>query len=266
VSLSNPYRAIESGGPGRIGWRIHYLDEADSTQRVAANLAEDGAAHGTVVIAERQSAGRGRLGRGWHSPPGVNLYTTVILRPTMPVAEVPQLSLVAGAAVAETFESAAPGLVGLKWPNDIWLRGLKAGGMIAEAVTDNSVGLVCVLLGIGLNLNLAWADIPVELKDKATSVLIATGRTCERVQFAARLFNSLGTFYKKFEVGRFAAVRQVYERYFALFDRSVTVIDGSWRTAGVVRGIDHDGSLLLETTRGLTRIVTGDVSLEGAYD
>src|SRR5229473_7576272 len=211
----NPYAAIEHGAPGTIGWRIHYFDEVGSTQRIAAEMAEARAAAGTVVIAERQTAGRGRLGRSWHSPPGVSLYSTIILRPRMPIAEVPRLSLVAGVAAAEALETVAPGLVALKWPNDVWLRTgdvnggagdatarasrltagasdltpdpfpqgrgskiawRKAGGIIAEAVTDGSQRLQCVLLGIGLNLNLAREQVPSELRDKATSVLIATGR------------------------------------------------------------------------------------------
>src|SRR5579864_2771981 len=118
---SNPYREIEAGEPGRIGWRIHYYDEVDSTQRIAAEFANQGAAQGTVVIAELQNAGRGRMGRQWHSPLGVNLYATIILRPTMPLNEVPRLSLVAGVAAAEALETVAPGLVALKWPNDVWL-------------------------------------------------------------------------------------------------------------------------------------------------
>ncbi|MBV8356545.1 MAG: biotin--[acetyl-CoA-carboxylase] ligase [Deltaproteobacteria bacterium] len=263
---TNPYQAIASRTPGRIGWDIRYFDEVDSTQRVAAELAENGASHGTVVIAERQSAGRGRLGRAWHSPAGVNLYMTVILRPNMPLAEVPQLSLVAGVAAAEALETVAPGLVALKWPNDIWLRKRKAGGIIAQAVTDTKQGLLCVLLGIGLNLNLASNDIPPELIGKATSVLVATGRKCDRVQFAATLFNLFGLHYTAAEAGGFSAVRHIYERYFALNDRRVTVIDGDMTITGVVRGIGADGALILETRGGPIRILTGDVSLEGAYD
>jgi BirA family transcriptional regulator, biotin operon repressor / biotin---[acetyl-CoA-carboxylase] ligase len=262
----NPYQAISSGTPGRIGWDIRYFDEVDSTQRVAAELARNGAAQGTVVIAERQNAGRGRLGRTWHSPAGVNLYMTLILRPQMPVAEVPQLSLAAGVGVAEALETIAPGLVALKWPNDIWLRQRKAGGIIAEAVSDVTQALLCVLLGIGLNLNLASKDIPPELSDKATSVLIATGLECDRVRFAAAVFDLLDARYRAVETLGFAAVRHLYERYFALNGRRVTVIDGLAKTEGVIRGIDADGALLLDTASGLNRILSGDVSIEGAYD
>ena len=123
-------------------------------------MAASGADQGTLVIAERQTAGRGRMGRTWHSPSGVNLYTTIILRPPIPLADVPRMSLVAGVAAAEALEREAPGIVALKWPNDVWLRGRKAGGIIAEAVTDARQNLDCVLLGIGININLAADDIP----------------------------------------------------------------------------------------------------------
>src|ERR1700720_1976596 len=233
----NPYLAIERGAPGRIGWRIHYFDEIDSTQEAARELAASGADQGTVVIAERQTAGRGRMGRTWHSPAGVNLYATIILRPPIPIADVPRLSLVAGVAAAEALDTVAPGIVALKWPNDVWLNGRKAGGIIAEAVTDARQRLKCVLLGIGLNLNLAPGDVPDDLRDKATSVRIATGHACDRIELAATLFNRLHSRYMEVEAGGFAAVRPAWERYSALTGRRVTVIDGDARIAGVVRGI-----------------------------
>src|SRR5258707_8414596 len=236
----NPYLSIERGAPGRIGWRIHYFDEIDSTQEAARELATSGADQGTLVIAETQTAGRGRMGRTWHSPSGVNLYTTIILRPPIPLADVPRMSLVAGIAAAEALEREAPGIVALKWPNDVWLRGRKAGGIIAEAVTDARQRLKCVLLGIGLNLNLAPGDVPDDLRDKATSVRIATGHACDRIEIAATLFNRLHSRYMEVEAGGFATVRPAWERYSALTGRRVTVIDGDARIVGVVRGIDSD--------------------------
>ena len=262
----NPYAAIASRSPGRIGCDIRYFEQVDSTQRVAAELAQKGIAQGAVVIADSQLAGRGRLGRSWHSPAGVNLYMTVILRPRMSLPEVPRLSLVAGVAVAEALEMTAPGLVALKWPNDIWLSRRKAGGIIAEAMTDSSSGPICVLLGIGLNLNLAADDIPPELRDKATSVLATTGRQVDRIQLAGQLFNLLDMHYKAVQRDGFAAVRSLYEHYFALDGQQVTVVDGNSKISGLVRGIDPDGALILETRAGAVRILTGDVSLEGAYD
>src|ERR1700730_9514052 len=218
----HPYTAIENHLPGTIGCLIHYFEEVESTQNIARNLAAEGAPHGTAVIAETQSAGRGRMGRGWHSPPGVNLYTTIILRPQIAMPEVPRLSLVAGVAAAEALEDVAPDIVQLKWPNDIWLNGRKAGGIIAEAVTDSTNHLTCVLLGIGLNLNLAADDIPLELRERATSVLIATGRRCDRVSVANSLFMRLNTRYRETELRGFAGVRPAWERYSALTGKRVT--------------------------------------------
>jgi BirA family biotin operon repressor/biotin-[acetyl-CoA-carboxylase] ligase len=262
----NPYRPAEAGRPsGTIGWRVHYFEELETTQQTAAEMAARGALHGEVVIAERQTAGRGRMGRTWHSPPGVNFYGTFILRPEMPVAEAALLSLVAGVAVAETMELVAPRIVALKWPNDVWLGGRKAGGMIAEAVTDSHHRLVCVLLGIGLNLNLSPEDIPAELRDRATSVMAATGRPCDRVDLAGELFSRLEYRYMETVSGGFAAVRPVWERYSALTGRHVTVIDGPSRIGGTVRGIGPDGALLLESEGQIVRVLAGDVSIEGAY-
>ena len=261
----NPYAAIERGEPGTIGWRIHYFEEVTSTQHVAAEMAEAGAAQGTVVIAELQTAGRGRLGRSWHSPPGLNLYATIILRPTRPIAEVFRLSLVAGIACAETLTTVAPGLVALKWPNDIWLNGRKAGGIISEAIADAHQQLACVLVGIGLNLNLGRENIPEELRDKATSVRIATGHRCDRIAIAATLFNRLDSRYMETEAHGFSALRAEYEKHFALTGKVVTVVDGASRIAGRVSGIDADGAMILETTAGPSRVMAGEVSVEGAY-
>jgi BirA family biotin operon repressor/biotin-[acetyl-CoA-carboxylase] ligase len=263
----NPYRPAEADRPsGTIGWRVHYFEELESTQQTAAELAARGALNGEVVIAEQQTAGRGRMGRRWHSPPGVNFYGTFILRPEMPVAEAALLSLVAGVAVAETMEMVAPRIVALKWPNDVWLGGRKAGGMIAEAVTDSRHRLVCVLLGIGLNLNLAPEDIPAELRNRATSVMAATGRPCDRVELAGELFSRLESRYMETLSGGFAAVRPVWERYSALTGRQVTVVDGPSRIAGTVRGIGPDGALLIEAEGRVVRVLAGDVTIEGAYD
>jgi BirA family transcriptional regulator, biotin operon repressor / biotin---[acetyl-CoA-carboxylase] ligase len=262
----NPYQVIERGAAGAIGWRIHYFDEVGSTQKVAAEMAEGGAAQGTVVIAEAQTAGRGRLGRSWHSPSGLNLYQTIILRPQMPIADVPKLSLVAGVAAAEALETVAPGLVALKWPNDVWLNGRKTGGIIAEAIANRSQALDCVLLGLGINVNLGQSDIPEELRDKATSVRIATGRRCDRIELAAALYARLDARYREAEAGEFARVMTIYERYLALVGRRVTLVEGPTRMSGLIAGVDGDGALLLKTEAGVQRILTGDVTIEGAYD
>ncbi|MGH7814400.1 MAG: biotin--[acetyl-CoA-carboxylase] ligase [Candidatus Binataceae bacterium] len=265
---SNPYLPIQRGAPGRIGWRIDYHGEIDSTQDAARKLAAGGIAEGAVVIAETQTAGRGRMGRTWHSPAGVNLYATIILRPPLTIAEAARLSLIAGVAAAEALETVAPHIVALKWPNDVWLAGRKAGGIIAEAVASAEGNLSCVLLGIGLNLNLEAEYLPPELRGKATSVRIATGRNCDRIAVAGSLFSRLESRYRETVAHGFAAVRPEWERYSALTGRRVTIMNGGGvRYGGIARGIDGGGALLLDLGNGrIERIAAGEVSVEGAYD
>jgi BirA family biotin operon repressor/biotin-[acetyl-CoA-carboxylase] ligase len=255
----NPYLAIEHGGPGTIGWRIHHYAEVGSTQEVAEQLALDGAAHGSVVIAESQSAGHGRLGREWFSPPGVNLHLTVILRPKMAAGDTPTLSLVAGVAMAEAVDTVAPGLPGLKWPNDLWLRGKKAGGIIAQLQAGAQP---YVLLGVGLNLNLSAAQVPEDLREIATSLMIETGKVCDRVKFAATLFKRLDQRIRHVQEAGFAPIAPLWERYSILTGRRITVFDGQTRHSGTVKGIDHDGALLMVEGGDLVRILTGDVTVE----
>ncbi len=260
----NPYEIIERGGPGEIGWRIYFFESLASTQEKAAELAAHGSAQGTVVIADSQSAGRGRMRRRWHSPPGVNLYLTVILRPRMAAELMPQLSLVAGVAAAEAIELVAPARVRLKWPNDLWIDGRKTGGIISETVTERGQ-IVAVLLGIGINVNLQAVEIPADLRETAISIRAATGESCDRPALAAALFSRLNYRYMEAERLGFDPVRPVWEGYSALTGRRVVVVSGTARETGVVRGIDVDGALMLETGTGTLRFVAGEVTVEGAY-
>jgi BirA family biotin operon repressor/biotin-[acetyl-CoA-carboxylase] ligase len=255
----NPYRAIEHGGPGTVGWRIHHYSEVGSTQEIAETLALDGAAHGSVVIAESQTAGHGRLGREWFSPPGVNLHISVILRPAIAAANVPVLGLVAGVALAEAAETEAPGLSGLKWPNDLWIRGKKAGGMIAQLLSGPAP---CVLLGIGINLNLEARQVPDDLRDIATSILIETGKPVDRVKFAATLFARLDDRVRQLQQSGFAPIAPVWERYSILKGQHIRVFDGQARHSGTVQGIDRDGALLLTEDGKTQRVLAGDVTVE----
>jgi BirA family transcriptional regulator, biotin operon repressor / biotin---[acetyl-CoA-carboxylase] ligase len=253
----NPYVAIEYGGPGTIGCRVHYYAQVTSTQDVARQFAQDGAAHGTAIIADSQTRGHGRLGRQWFSPPGVNLHATVVLRPRMAAKELPLIGLVASIALAEAMETVAPGLGRLKWPDDLWLRGKKAGGIIAQLLSET-----CVLLGIGVNLNLRREQIPQELHEIATSVLIETGQECDRVNFAAALFTRLNERLGQLQKWGFARMAPLWESYSILTGKRVEVFDGQRRISGTVKGIDNEGLLLLVEGAHEERIITGDVTVE----
>jgi BirA family biotin operon repressor/biotin-[acetyl-CoA-carboxylase] ligase len=162
LGLSNSPRICAAAGD------VRWLARVDSTQQVARDLARAGAAEGTAVVAEEQTAGRGRLGRPWHSPPGENLYCSVVLRPPLAPGEVPQIALVAGIAVAAAVEEVTGRRPAIKWPNDVLLDGKKVAGILTEM--ESEIDRVHhVIAGIGVNLN--TRRFPRELRDKASSLL-----------------------------------------------------------------------------------------------
>ena len=253
-------------GPRLTGtWRrIEWRAETDSTQQVARELARAGAEEGTVVIAETQTAGRGRLGRGWHSPPGRNLYCSILLRPALAPDVVPQLALVAGLGVAQAIEGVGLG-PRLKWPNDVLLDGRKTVGILTEMEAELERVRV-VIVGIGVNVNTGPDDFPPYLRDKATSLAIAAGRPVDRVAFTARLIASVEQVYRRFLDGGFPALRADWEARAALTGRRVTVGAAGTDVAGTVAGIDDDGALRLVDDAGrVHRVVAGEVTIGDGY-
>jgi BirA family biotin operon repressor/biotin-[acetyl-CoA-carboxylase] ligase len=248
----------------RLGCRIEYFDSIDSTSSEARRLAAGGAAEGTVVIAEAQTSGRGRLGRTWASPPLRNLYLSIVLRPQIGVAGAAQVTLVAGVAVVEAVSEWAP-QAAIKWPNDVVIDGRKVAGILAEMDADDN-RVRCLILGIGVNLNAAPEDFPEELRDKATALRTVIGFPVDRTAFAERLLSCVEERYTLFLAQGFAALRPLWEARSCLTGRAVQIDGAGQRCAGVVTGIGDDGALLLRDAAGHeTRVLAGDVTLVGGY-
>lgn len=244
-----------------FGRQIHYFDEIDSTNLHALQLAREGAKEGEVVIADGQTQGRGRLGRSFFSPRGVNLYISIILRPQIPARQVPQLTLVAGVAVAETVERFSRLRPSLKWPNDTLLNGRKVSGILTEMETQGS-RVSFVVSGIGVNLNCPREVFPEELRGKATSVFVEAGQKVDRAVFAAELLGRLEEHYFLFMRQGLTAVRQLWEDYSHLTGRRVLVGEAGRKIAGKAIGLDEDGALVLEGEGGrLQRILAGEVTV-----
>jgi len=244
-----------------------WLDDTDSTNRVAAELAREGAAHGTTVVAEGQSAGRGRLGRRFFSPPHLNLYTSIVLRPELDTARAPTTILAAAIAVAESVEAFVPdaGAVEIKWPNDVLLGGLKTSGILMEMDAE-ATRVSHLVLGIGVNLNVDRAAFPEQFRTLATSLSTQCGGRIDRVAFAARLYDTLECVLDDHASGGFEAVRARFEARFRMRDRRVRVLDAGNGAApaleGVAAGIDADGALLVDGADGERhRVVAGDVTI-----
>ncbi|MGH7322304.1 MAG: biotin--[acetyl-CoA-carboxylase] ligase [Candidatus Rokuibacteriota bacterium] len=256
-----PAEILSRLGARRIGRTIHHYDVIDSTNRRAMELARQGAAEGEVVVAEAQSRGRGRLGRSFFSPAGVSLYASIILRPPIPPAQAPQLTLVAGLAVAETVARHGGEQPRLKWPNDVLLGGLKVAGILTEmeSEADRVLHVIC---GPGVNLNVPAEEFPAELRKIATSVFAATGRRIDRPAFAADLFSAFERLYDEFLQGGFARLRGRWEALAVLTGRRVVVEGIGDRVEGTVVGIDEEGALRVRTRAGaVSRVVSGDVTL-----
>lgn len=256
-----PHEVSRHVEPGKIRFEIVHRDEIDSTNLLASELARKGAPEGTAVVAEAQTAGRGRLGRSWVSPAGRNLYLSLVLRPALPPAAVPQITLMAAVSVARAIEEAGGSPAGIKWPNDLQLDGRKVAGILTELDAE-SERVHFVVLGIGVNLNMARGDFPRELRETATSLRLATGEVVDRRRFTGRLLTHLSRDYEIFLGGGFAALRGEYQRHHVLAGRRVNV-GGAVALSGVVRGVAPDGALLLETSRGTERVLAGEVTLRG---
>jgi len=243
---------------------LRWLDSVDSTNRVALELARAGAEHGTTVVAEGQTAGRGRLGRAFFSPPYLNLYTSSVLRPVLATAQAPTWILAAAVAVADAVaeETGDSDAVEIKWPNDVLLGGLKTSGILVELGAE-AARVAFLVLGIGVNLNVDRATFPEEFRALATSVSSHRGRRVDRAAFARRLYRILEATLDACAAGGFAAVRPRFEARFRMPGRRIRVreLDGS-ELAGTALGIDADGALRMRCDAGdEVRVVAGDVTL-----
>jgi BirA family transcriptional regulator, biotin operon repressor / biotin---[acetyl-CoA-carboxylase] ligase len=242
---------------------LEVLERTDSTMRVVAEQALGGAPHGAAVIAEEQSAGRGRLGRGFHSPPSANLYTSILLRPTPPGMLAPTLVLASGVALADCVADwlGDASRVELKWPNDVRIDRKKTSGILVE-LSSGSSGPAFAVLGIGVNLNVDPASFPEEFRSRATSLSAAGGRPVDRVAFTQRLYGSLERVLDLHAASGFEALRARFDGWFRMTGETVRVREPGGRAfEGSVLGVDADGALRLAERGGERRVVAGEVTL-----
>jgi BirA family biotin operon repressor/biotin-[acetyl-CoA-carboxylase] ligase len=251
-----------------LAQRIEHFEETASTNHVAFELGREGAPAGMTVIAEGQTAGRGRLGRRFFSPPHQNLYASILLRPSGSISDAPTLILAAAVAVAETVaefigdESA----VEIKWPNDVLIRRRKTSGILMESSAEGT-HITFAVLGIGINLNVDREIFPDEFRSLATSLSSELGHPVDRIAFTRRLFENLERQLDRHTEGGFDAIRPRFEAFFRMRGAPVGVEQmGGRRVDGIAHGIAPDGALEVEITRGpgageIVRVMAGDVTL-----
>lgn len=236
--------------PGR---RIHWLDTIGSTMTAAARLEEEGCPSGTVVGAEEQSSGQGRLGRAWHSPKDAGLYFTVILRLPLPPERLPVLTLALGLAVSDTLRLLAGAAADLRWPNDVLLDGRKCAGILTQLHGG------AVLAGIGINVN--QAAFPPEVAPLATSLALATGQPHRREPLLVYLLGAIDSFAGVLITSGIEPILQMFENCSSYVrGRRVVVEQPGGHLEGVTAGLTPAGFLLLRQDNGaLATIVAGGV-------
>ena len=249
-----------------IGKIIMYAPETSSTNDDAKYFAENSLLHpeGTVLIAEHQSKGKGRLGRKWVSLPG-SVMLSVILRPKIPPMQVPALSLVTGYSIAKTIQDISGIDAKIKWPNDVLANDKKLCGILCEIGAEMD-SISYVVIGMGINVNVGEADIPLDIKPSTSSIFVETGVPVNRNLFLARLFNEYEKSYMRFlQLGFSAFIPQIQGRL-AYMGSQVTVSNATVKNQnaiiGTLIGIDEEGKLRIKQPgQPELSLAAGDVSL-----
>jgi BirA family transcriptional regulator, biotin operon repressor / biotin---[acetyl-CoA-carboxylase] ligase len=246
---------------GRIGSTALFFDTVESTNDVAASMAAAGDNEGAVVVADQQTAGRGRRGHAWFSPPGSGLYASVILMPgrarTDPMRATLLLTLAAGVALADAIETETGLHVDLKWPNDLYAGRRKLAGILAEG---SGRGSNCDAIILGFGINLRPMAYPPALADRATSLESELGRAVDRHAMLVASLVALGQRYDDLLDGRFDAILDSWRRRAPLATGArVTWTTPAGLQSGITSGIDDNGALLVKVGHALERVVAGEV-------
>jgi len=242
-----------------VGRNVLYLPEVGSTNDTARLLALEGAPEGSVVIADYQTSGRGRLARHWVAPAGSSLLLSLVFRPPLAPSQVQRLTMVCGLAVIEAVEAETGLRAALKWPNDLLVEGAKAGGILVELASTGS-RVEFAIVGIGLNVNLDPTELPEELVMPATSLSHSLGREVGRASLVRALLTAIETRYVAMLEGH-QPQGEWAQRLFTL-GHHVSVVGAGSALEGVAEGVDADGALLVRCADGhLERILAGDVTL-----
>lgn len=246
------------------GNRVIYFDEVDSTNNRAKDSGERGGIHGTLFIADRQSAGKGRRGRTWSSPPGESIYMTILLRPSITPSRAPMLTLVMGLSVAEAVREVTGADAKIKWPNDIVINKKKVCGILTEMATE-MMYVNYVVIGVGINVN--QRQFPGELAGMAASLCGETGKVYRRSEIIAAVMERFEKNYETFLVsGDLSGLKKAYDAVLVNCGQEVKVLEPGNEYIAVAEGIDQVGELIVRLPDGQRkRVFAGEVSVRGIY-
>lgn len=246
------------------GRKVVCYKETDSTNNRAKEAGEKDGAHGTLFVADKQSAGKGRRGRTWESPAGASIYMTILLRPDISPDSAPMLTLVMGLSVAEGIREVTGADAGIKWPNDIVVNGKKICGILTEMTTEIDY-INYVVIGVGINAN--QKEFAEEIKETATSLCLATGKVCRRSELIAAVLKHFEKNYELFlNTGNLSGLQTKYDALLVNRGRNVRVLEPGNDYSAVAGGINETGELIVTLPDGERKcIFSGEVSVRGIY-
>lgn len=256
-----PYEIRETLCSKILGQKeIFYFSEIESTNNEAKKQANLGCPEGTIVLAEEQKAGRGRLSRGWFSPSGKGIWLSIVLRPPFNPYDAPKCTLLAAVAVTKAIRKVVQVECGIKWPNDILYQGKKLVGILTEMSAEIDA-INYVVIGMGINVNIAQQEFPEELKDIATSLSMITGQEISRLSLLNAILTELEEVYERVIQEGFTEMLDEWRKLSATLGKNVNVVGSGRDFSGLAVDIDQDGALLVKTNECLERVLAGDVSI-----
>ena len=245
------------------GKPVHFSDTIDSTNLWVQRLADEGAGHGTLCVAQYQSAGKGSRGRSWEAEKNSSIMMSLLLRPVFRPEDAARLTLVMGLSVAEAIREAGFDAK-IKWPNDVVVSGKKICGILTQMRLDGE-RIRDVVAGVGINVNVS--SFPEELEDKATSLLMESGKIYDRAPIIGRVMTWFEKFYEAYETaGDLSGMKEEYEAVLVNKDERVRILESEGSVEGTARGITKTGELIIEKDDGTMMMVkAGEVSVRGLY-
>lgn len=253
--------------PASVSWRgsLHYHPTIDSTNTEAKRLAAQGVPHGTIILADHQTGGRGRMGRSFHSPAECGIYMSLLLRPRCKAEQLMHLTCATAVTVCDGLQKAVDLRPGIKWTNDLVLGGRKLGGILTELGLGTSGNVEYAIIGIGINCNHSLADFPPELHSMVTSLALSTGQPVDRAKIAASVIEALYQMDQHLlEPGYFLPR---YRKSCITLGKDISLLhaDGSVRH-GTALDVDEAGGLLVRFPDGhIQTVSSGEVSVRGMY-
>lgn len=246
----------------RFGRYIHYYDEVDSTQIIAHELARDGAEDGTVVIAEEQTAGKGRMQRPWDSQKGKGIWMTVIIRPNILPHQAPQFTLVTAVSIIQAMKSLYENFTPeIKWPNDILIGGKKCTGILTEMIAEMDA-IKGLLVGIGINVNQKLEDFPEEIQSIATSISIEEGKEVDRAELVATILKYLEQYTDEYVQNGFGEIKKLWEEASCTIGKRIKATTLREIIEGQAIGITDEGVLEIELDIGeIKKVYSADIEL-----